>query len=315
MTLKAVKNKGYVFSYINPDTDGMCSSIGYSFLKRATTGEEFVPVVFGKPNDEILFVLQYFGVDTPMQVSKIEPDSSIVIVDTHHKNQLPQDIPFENVIEILDHHPAGDIDTFPHAKIQNEKVGAVATLITEKIMACSLHPDVKIAGILSAAIISNTLNFSAPSTSERDKIAFAFLQNYVNINQEFIKAMFKTRSNISSQGTEEVLLSDYKEFTIRGIKIGISQLEIIDVSDFIRRPDLLNCIAKLKTSRSLNHFIFNGIDILKHISILVAIDSGTQKFLEVGFGARFENHVAIFPRILLRKTDFVPKLRMFLEND
>lgn len=314
MSTNRSKTKGYVFAYINPDTDGVCSSLGYSFLKRAASGDEYTPVVFGNLNDETLFVLEHYGVCTPVHLSQIPPDGVIAVVDTHHRNQLPPNLPFENVVEIVDHHPTGDMDAFPNAKIHNEQVGAVATIITERIRSASLAPDAKIAGLLAAAIISNTVNFNAPSTSERDKLSLKWLQNYVHIDQNFISAMFDARSTISTRDTKQLLVSDYKEFTIGNTKIGIAQLETAHLSDFISRADLPNCLAELKLSLELAHIILNGIDILRNTSTVVAIDSETRLLLQSAIGAPFDGMIATFPRILLRKTDLVPQLKMILEN-
>src|SRR3972149_5302242 len=121
----------FVLAYVNPDTDGVCSSIGYSYLKRLTAGEHFLPVIFGSLNSETHFVLNYFEVEPPLSNPEISMDSKIAIVDTHHVGQLPSSLPLQNVIEILDHHPAGNPAAFPNAMIQNENLGAVATIIAE----------------------------------------------------------------------------------------------------------------------------------------------------------------------------------------
>lgn len=308
------ERKGYVFAYINPDTDGVCSSIAYSYLMHTTVCEEYAPVMFGTQNSETVFVLKRFGVDPPTKVSEIAPNSPIVILDTHHKNQLPPTIPFENVVEVIDHHPQGDVDAFPKARIQNEEVGAVATLIAERVKSASLNPDMKIAGILAAATISNTINFCAPSTSERDKAAFKWLHNYVRIDDEFINAMFRARSSILDRDTEEVLTSDYKEFTIGNRKIGISQLEATDVASLNERRDLLSCLKRLRSLLGLDDLVFNGIDVLRRESIIVAVEPDTRILLEMALGVKFEDAIVVIPRILLRKTDIVPRLKLLLKE-
>jgi len=309
------RKTGYVFSYVNPDTDGVCSSIAYAFLARATGRDEYVPVVFGNLNKETKFVLRHFGVPAPTVITVVPLDSAIAIVDTHHKNQLPADTHFANVVEVIDHHPAGNIELFPNARIQNERVGAVATLIAERIKNVSAGPSVEIYGILAAAIISNTLNFGAPSTTDRDHGAFNWLHNYVNIGPEFIRGMFEARSNIGEMTTEEVLLSDYKEFVLGNVRVGISQLETLSLSNFLARGDLFTSIDGVRRSKALDHFIFNGVDIENHTSMIVVVEAKTQRVLEVALGAKFDDKCTSFERILLRKTDIVPQLRVFFERN
>jgi manganese-dependent inorganic pyrophosphatase len=308
------KNKGYIFAYVNPDTDGVCSSIGYANFIHSTLGDNYLPIYFGNLNSETIFVLDYFNIELPLKISKIDPNKLIIIVDTHQRNQLPLTIPYEKVIEIIDHHPTGDENTFPNARIQNEEVGAVGTLIAEKMKRASFNPDRSIAGLIAAAIISNTLNFSAPSTSDRDKQAFTWLQKYVRIDDSFINSMIETRSLVSKMSTSEAILSDYKEFNFGNLKIGISQLETTNLTDFISRPDLSDCLMNLKGSLNLDHFFLNGIDVLQHFSIIVANDPKTKLILTKAIDAKFNNDIAKFSHILLRKKDLIPPLKSLFEK-
>lgn len=307
-------SKCYVFAYVNPDTDGVCSSISYSYLKHATTGEEYLPVVFGSLNSETLFVLDYFDVAIPIINPEILPDSKIVIVDTHHVNQLPANIPLRNVVEVLDHHPAGNPAAFPNAIIQNENVGAVATLVAEKIKANSLEPDSKIAGLLIAAIISNTLNFSAPSTSERDKEALDWLKEFTHVDSAFAQELFNSRAETEQKSTRDVLLADYKEFSIGNLRFGISQIESMSLQSIITRADLLTTLLGIKTERNIDHVFLNGIDLIRKASVIVSPESKTQEILSHAIKANFRDGFAQFDRILLRKTDLIPQLQALLSK-
>jgi len=306
-------SNNYVFAYINPDTDGVCSAIAYSYLKRATTGEKYLPVVFGSLNKETLFVLNYFNVALPIINPELPEVCKIVIVDTHHINQLPANIPLHNVTEILDHHPAGNPESFPNARIQNETVGAVATLIAEKIKANSLNPDSTIAGILIAAIISNTIDFSAPSTSSRDRDAAKWLSKFTQIDSAFVQQLFNSRTEETNKPTRDILLADYKEFMIGNMMFGVSQVETVNLRGITERSDLLLSLEEIRIEKNLDHIVLNGIDLVRKISVLVCPHSTTQKILHVAIGANFRNGFAEFERILLRKTDLIPKLQTLLQ--
>lgn len=307
-------SNSYVFAYVNPDTDGVCSSIGYSYLKRFTTGEEYSPVVFGAMNSETLFVLSYFGVATPIINPRIPANCKIAIVDTHHINQLPPNIPLQNVVEILDHHPAGDPYDFPNAVIQNENVGAVATLIAEKIKTNSLHPDNKTAGLLIAAIISNTINFSAPSASARDRDAMNWLANFTRLDSTFAQQLISSRVEETEKAIREVILADYKEFTIGSRRIGISQVETASLQSIIAHSDLLTSLIEIRTEKNLDHILLNGIDLIQKVSVIVSPQPATQEMLRQALGANFRNGIAEFERILLRKTDLIPTLQILFSH-
>lgn len=303
--------KSFVFAYINPDTDGVCSSIAYSNYAKQKNGKEFEPIIFGQLSSETRYVLNYFGITIPRTVDTLPSDCVIALVDTHHVAQLPSLISFQCVIEIIDHHPAGNPDKFPSAKIQNETVGAAATLLAERYQAEGVYLEKNIAGILSLAIISNTLNFKAPSTHERDRAAFTWLNSYFPIEPATIQAMFAARSDILEKPTVEIFLSDYKEFPIGNIVIGISQIESNSALEFLSRGDLLKSLSEIRQSKHVNFVFANIVDLLAQKSFLVVTDSITCRFVEEVIGEKCHNNIAVIPRILLRKTDLVPALHWF----
>jgi manganese-dependent inorganic pyrophosphatase len=296
---------GYVFGYINPDSDGVCSSIGYEFYS-ANIEKNFRAVIFGSINNETKFILRKLDILIPEMNPRINPLCQIAIVDTHDRRQLPFQINLQNVVEVIDHHPYGNALDFPNAEIQNEKVGAVATLITERIKALKVKPTEKVAGVLGYAIISNTLNFKAPSATERDKKALEWLSGFKNVSSKSIKEMFTERSFIGDKSTDEILKSDYKQFTISNKEVGISQLETTNPSAFINRKDIRNAFSKIINLYKIDYFFVNVVSVLENSSILIAFDTDTKKILEKAVGAKFDKSESRFPKILLRKTDLVP---------
>lgn len=303
---------GYVFGYVNPDTDGVCSSIGYAFF-ATKKGRNFKPLVFGTLNKETNFVLGHLRVDPPAQGNVLDPHCEVVIVDTHDRSQLPPGMDPNSVVEILDHHPSGDFRDFPKAKIQNDKVGAVATLVAERMMKSSIEPTSQVAGVLAAAIVSNTLNFTAPSTSRRDLSVFKWLSGYEHLTKQFINNMFKARSDISDKKTAEVLLADYKQFKISSVQIGISQFETTYPQDLLSRPDLKKVLTTFRDNLNIDYFFVNVVDMLKQRSTLMAADAESKELLRHAIGARFNEYRSEFPRVLLRKTNLVPRLEKWLK--
>lgn len=304
----------YVFGYVNPDTDGVCSAIAYSELFRRASDENCQAVVFGRINAETEFVLRHFGANPPPVVSALPADSLFIIVDTHHPNQLPANINLKAVIEIFDHHPAGSPLAFPNARIHNESVGAVATLIAERMFSQDQIPSKTIAGLLASAIVSNTLNFVAPSTTSRDRASFSWLCQYVQVDSHFVGAMFDARSTIAQEATEQLLSSDYKQFEWCGVSVGICQLEVADAEQVIQRPTLFESLSRFRNSHGLNHLVFNVIDLSRATSTLCAFEEQTQDLLEKATGLTFAKGLAHSPRVLLRKTDLVPLLQTLLSG-
>jgi manganese-dependent inorganic pyrophosphatase len=295
----------YVFPYINPDTDGVCAALAYSYLNS-----KFLPVIFGDFDKETLFVIKTLGFELPARVQEISDHAKIVLVDTHHLAQLPP-INLVNVVEVIDHHPAGDSDKLPNARIQNEEVGAACTLIAERMIRDAVVPTEKIAGVLSLAIISNTLNFTAPSTSPRDTEALNWLSQYVSISEEVILDMFKARSDISEYSTVDLLLSNNKVFEIEGRSVSIIQLELVEVSKLVSRSNFRDAILQVQREKQSDYCVFSGVDIYNRQTVIVVPSESEKEMIKGAMGIEFSGDTAVVNRILLRKTDFVPSIKRY----
>lgn len=295
----------YVFPYINPDTDGVGAALAYSYLNS-----EFLPVIFGDFDKETLFVMKTLEFDLPVRVQEVPEQAKIALVDTHHLAQLPP-INLVNVVEVIDHHPAGDRDKLPNARIQNEEVGAACTLITERMIRDGIVPTEKIAGVLSLAIVSNTLNFTAPSTSSRDTAALDWLSQYVSISKEVILDMFKARSDISGYSTVDLLLSNNKVFEIEGRRVSIIQLELVEVNKLVSRSDFREAILQVQHEKKSDYCIFSGVDIYNRQTLIVVPSESERGIIKGAMGIEFSGDTAVVNRILLRKTDFVPSIKKY----
>lgn len=303
--------RGYVSTYIYPDTDGVCSAIAYSYLRHKFDDTDFAPVVLGELGKETQYVLSFFEIQPPEIISEIPPSAPIILVDTHHKSQLPLNFPYSHVIEILDHHPAGDLELFVNADIQIEHVGSVATLITERLRKLSVRIQRPIAGMLASAIISNTLNFATQSTTQRDRESFRWLNDQCPISDDFIEKMFYERSNLSNVPTYEVLNKNYKAFSMGDIYFGISQIETVSLGDLLERSDLSMVIEQFQRDHNVDYYFANAVDILTHTTTFVALRQDVQRILGGVFNITFDQNRATLPYIVRRNDGLVTTLRYF----
>lgn len=306
----------YVLPYVNPDTDGVCSAIAYANWRKFVKKEDALPIVFGKPDRETLFVLKQLNIGIPPMLDVLDASNRYVIVDTHQKNQLPDNFPYSSVEEILDHHPIGDDNIFPNAKIHNEQIGAVATYIAELYQQNIQQIDEQIAFLLYAAIISNTLDFNAPTTNIRDRSMAEWLLRIIELPPNFVDQMFAARSDISDLSTVEILYKDYKEFEFSGSKVGMSQLETTDLPSLISRNDICDAIERIVREKNLNHFVFNCADVRYQKGALVAVSPQTKAIIsKIIPGAKFLGNIAHFDRILLRKSDLIPQFKEYFSSN
>jgi manganese-dependent inorganic pyrophosphatase len=138
------------------------------------------------------------------------------------------------VTEIIDHHTIHFVKNFPNAsKIQIEPVGSCATLVAERLQGAGYTPSRNATRLLYGAIVSNTVNFRSANTTERDRALAAWLHPLAELPESFVRDMFVAKSNLTGDEFRKALMGDYilKEFG--GKRIGIFQLEIVDVDHLV----------------------------------------------------------------------------------
>lgn len=302
----------YVCAYVNPDTDGISCSVAYHELRSLQDGSQFLPALWGQLNKETLLVLAEARITAPEHGFHQGAPAAVALVDTHHVAQLAPEIDPVNVVEIIDHHPAGDTDAFPNAVIENADVGAAATLLVERFRRLDLRPSSAVAFVLSAAIVSNTLNFAAPSSSERDREALGWLAPLADLPDEFVRRMFLALSDFAHRGTGEVLAESYKRFQAGGVDFGACQVETVESAAFLGRRDLRSCLEQVTARTRLG--CLSVIDLLEGTTTVIATSAESERALEDA-GLAFDAHgVAVADRVLLRKTDLVPAFSRYADR-
>ena len=301
--------KNYVTSYINPDMDGAACSIALARLLSQPGERAYVPVVFGNISDETSFVLRHLGIDAPSAVCCLANARSVALVDTHHRVQLPDSFPFDKVELIIDHHTNGDDPLFPNAAITNRRIGAAASIVADMYFSKGIV-DQKMLPLLGFAILSNTLNFSAPSTSDFDTQVFSRIEGLFPFDEKVISEMFLRRASVLKSGLTAALLSDFKVFETKRATVGIAQLEAYELMSQIDVEEVRRSLSQIATEKGIQYCMFNGVDIKVKKSIVVCANDDTAKLASEALKTAFLGCCATFDRILLRKTDFVPLLNV-----
>jgi manganese-dependent inorganic pyrophosphatase len=303
----------WALSYINPDADGVICSLTYAALFKGEHAGSCLAGAFGGFNAETKVILDFCNLEFPVLLDTVPDVGDFVLVDTHHIAQLPDGFPPARVMLIIDHHTAGDVDLFRHAEIVNERVGAAATLIYERAVAGEHPLEPEIARALAAAIISNTLEFAAPSTSERDRQAFRELAQLGGWIEAFTISMREARSELLDGPLNEILKREAKTFDFGSQRIVISQLEVPSGEVILTRKDSLEeGIDDLARDLSAAGAILNIVDLGRKFSTLVVTSEKLRRLLGEALALDFQGSFASSSRILLRKTDIVPCLKVGL---
>lgn len=296
---------------MNPDLDGVASAMAYAHLKH---NSGVVAAYWGKLNAQTRYALNSLKIGQSIVELTQIPVGSFVLVDTHHENQLPENFPLADVTEIIDHHPSGEPEKFPNARIQNEQVGAAATLVAERFLGEGIDLPIGIAALLALGILSNTINFAAPSTTSRDEKAFEWLKGYFDFVDSMVEELFRQSADIDSMQSLECLVEDLKIYSFGGTRIGISQLEAVSIEKLLNRHDFAQEVVDFAGENGLDHFVFNGVDVVQRKSYLQLGSKATSEVMGKIIGFPGGDLCIHLPRIVLRKTDLVGQLKAYFSS-
>lgn len=269
----------------NPDLDGYACSYALAELLGGKGCS------CGKPQREVEFLNKEFNI----KKLGCEIKGDVIIVDASNLKGMP-DIDANRVIKVIDHRDVENVkDIFPNAEIQIEKVGACATLITEKFDKISRESAI----LLYGAIASNTLGFKGAVTTKRDRDAFSWLEKQTDIPSDLIERMFHFKSQFNNNTLEEAIRNDLKE-TQEG---AIAQIEVIDVEAILekRKDMILNLLDKIKEEQGFKYIFLSAIDLEKGRNYLITRDKESKKLLKKVFNISFERDVYKADFLKMRK--------------
>ncbi|HEX2182622.1 MAG TPA: putative manganese-dependent inorganic diphosphatase [Rubrobacteraceae bacterium] len=232
----------------------------------------------------------------------------VLLVDHAEIGQSIKGVEKARVVEILDHHHIGDIETTTPIPATFDPVGSTATLIVERFKASGLRPEESTATMLLAAVLSDTVILNSPTTTERDREVVKYLEGMLGVDaEEFGKEMFEASSDVSGLSAEEIVNRDAKEYgTSAGEKMSISQVETVGTGILDRRDELLEALEDL---RAHNGYLFSALMVTDIIAggteLLCAGDCAP---VERAFDARAREGVIDLPGVMSRKKQVAPKL-------
>ncbi len=303
-----------VVPYENPDLDGTACAIAYAeFLRKR--GKDAVAAIFGTPHREAMFVLREFAIAVPEDGMGISQAARrIALVDASTLRGLHSSLDPGKVVEVIDHRRMHDAHAFPNARIQVESVGAAATLVAERFHDSNTSISMEAAALLFSAIVSNTVDFKASVTTERDRAMADWLKSRFDLPKGHVRRMFEAKSAFAKP-IKQIFLDDFAVFDLGGRRIGIAQLEMLGVDAFLRRSmqEIKDALQGLKEERAFDHIFLTCIDTGEAFNTFVAIDGKTEALLAEVLGVSFEKGVARRKGILMRK-EIVPIMKEVLEK-
>lgn len=298
----------YTCGHTTPDSDSICSAISLAYLLNKI-GREAIPARQGPVSPETQFILDKFGFDAPELKTQFA-GCELYITDYSDRGQAPKDLDQVTVVGIVDHHKLGDITTSTPLECWIRPVGCTNTIVKEMYEYYGVEIPANIAGIMMCAILSDTVIFKSPTCTEIDIKAvrqlaeIAGIEDFGAVGME----MFKVKSAVEGVPVRELVLRDYKPFDMHGHKVGIGQLEVIDLAIFDKVKDELQAdINKLREEENLHTACLILTDIMKEGSE-VLVSSVDSSIFEKAFNVKLENGKVWLDGCLSRKKQIIPFL-------
>ena len=298
----------YIFGHKSPDSDAVCSAIALANLKRQQ-GVDAVPVSQEKINPETMFILNRYGFSAPEVMSSFA-GRQIILVDFSDLAQGPDDLNKAEILGIVDHHKLGDVTTPNPLECWIWPVGCSSTVLKSMYDFYDVPIPKNIAGIMLCSILSDTVIFKSATCTEQDQKAAAALAEIAGETdlQALGMEMFKVKSAIAGTPIRELVMRDYKDFNMSGRKIGIGQLEVVDLSILNDVKAELAADIKVLKAEGNRHSVFLLLtDIIKEGSQLLVV-SDEPEVVQKAFGAAPQNGEVWLPGVMSRKKQVVPPL-------
>lgn len=307
-------SKVIVIGHKSPDTDSIGAAISYSYLQRQM-GVEAIAGRAGELNKESKFALEYFGVEAPEFISSVARKSEsdekqkVILVDHNESKQCVDGIQDAEVIEVVDHHRLGDFETSNPIFMLFCPVGCVNTIIYHLYKMRGIQPTKAVAGMMLSAIISDTVLFRSPTTTDKDREAVKELAELAGVDYEqYGMEMLKAGADISDYSAEQLASNDRKEFESAGNTFTVGQISVMDVAPINAKKDAI--MAVLEKNKAEKGYVASYLmvtDILAEDTFLWFTD-GAQEIVEAAFEKKADNQCVYLPKVMSRKKQVSPPL-------
>lgn len=294
-----------VFGHKNPDTDSICSSLVMANLQTKLRGEEVTSCRLGEINEETKYALDYFGVEAPKLIEKVEEGQNVILVDHNEFSQSVDGIENAKIDTVVDHHRINNFQTAEPLFYYAQPVGCTSTLLFELYTLNNLEIEPKMAGLMLSAIISDTLLLKSPTTTEKDRKAVEALAKIANVDiNTYGLEMLKAGTNLDKYTEAELINLDAKKIEKEDVKYVIAQVNTVSIPDVLKRKAKLEEeINKEIQNKGLSLFVFVITDIVNSNSEAIVLGNRTDA---ISKAYEINDNIAVMPGIVSRKKQVLP---------
>jgi manganese-dependent inorganic pyrophosphatase len=307
-----------VFGHKVPDTDTTISAIAYAWeLNERKIPAK--PFLLGELNPETAFVLKKLGVEAPALLKEpITKKQPVAIVDTNNPAELPEGIDKAAIHSIVDHHKLSGLANAEPLEIDMRPLCSAGSILYARAKAAGLTPPKHIAGLMLAGLLSDSLEFRSPTTTEIDKVYAKELGELAGLDvHEFAEGMLEAKAQIDHLSPKELVMMDTKIFKIGGKKLRVSVLETTKPAmPLKKKAEMVAAQLDQIKEEALDDMLLFVVDIIKEEATFVSCRPSAAKIVEKAWKATLtEDGTIVLPGVLSRKKQMIPALEASAKDE
>ncbi|MEM6638006.1 MAG: manganese-dependent inorganic pyrophosphatase [Pseudomonadota bacterium] len=302
-----------VFGHKSPDTDSTGSPIIWAWYLNEVEGGDAEAVLLGEPNTEAAFVLKRWDLPKPRIISTIDAGQPVVIVDTNNPAELPHNINDADIRAIVDHHKlVGGLETSGPIDITMRPVACTATILNQMMGDAAARMPDWVKGTMLSCILSDTLEFRSPTTTEVDRTLAEGLAAELGIDlSAYAAELFAAKSDVSAFSDAELIRMDSKAYEVGGTKFRVSVLETTAPEIPLgRSASLMETMPTVAAEDGVDHVLMFVVDILREEATLLVPNPVVKEVAEKSFGATVTGDRVVLPGVMSRKKQIIPVLSL-----
>ena len=234
----------------------------------------------------------------------------VILVDHNEEGQAVKGIRDAQLLEIIDHHRLGTIETMAPVYFRNQPLGCTATIIYQMYQENGISIDPVSAGLLCSAIISDTLLFRSPTCTGLDRSTARTLGKIAGLDIEaYAREMFAAGSNLKNKTDEQIFLQDYKRFSLDGVEIGVGQISSMNAEELKELENrMLPYLEKAAIDQRASMVFFMLTSIMDEKTTLLCYGKNHERLIEAAFGREAAEGKVELPGVVSRKKQLIPAL-------
>jgi len=302
-----------VFGHKSPDTDSTGSPIIWAWYLSEVRGTPAEAKLLGEPNTEAAFVLKKWGVDKPEIISDVAEGDRVCIVDTNNPAELPASINKAEIVQIIDHHKlTGGLETAAPIDITIKPLACTATIMHNLMGPNDGRMTDPIKGLMLSCILSDTLEFRSPTTTQQDRDLAEKLAKELGVDiSDYAAELFEAKSDVGAFSDAELLRMDSKEYSVGGKEFRVSVLETTAPKLILdRKESLMASMQDVAKEDGADQVLLFVVDILNEEATLLVPNGLVKTVAEKSFGATVTGDTVVLPGVMSRKKQIIPNLKV-----